>query len=227
MRIPKYGTNKPTWSLFDIVDNPEHGYFTSLIMEFTDIAGIEVMYSRRDTSLAYDVLYGEHTKTRYLPAKKTKIIYEVADEPNLWSSFGMYGGDVITAHIPQGTYRRDVDHDYAPTVGDIVNINWYGISPRAFEITHIDDDDKSFQLKKMVWVLILKPYRYSEQSESAEALSTTSKPISAYGDNTWIEEKSNIIDDYSDVDTTIYGYIIAYLTLMGYPLLNFFMNYIK
>jgi hypothetical protein len=206
MRRPKWGIAKPTWSLYDIEDNPEHQLFESLIMEFNDISGIEVNYSQRDVSLTLDVLYGEHTKTRYLEPKKTKILYEVADEPNLWSSFGMYGGDIITAHMPQSTFARDVSQTQRPNIGDIVHVRWYDLADRAFEVAHVDDDDKAFQLKKLIWVLILRPYRYSEQSESAEALSVTSKPISAYGDNEWIEQQSTVIDNYEDVDTKIYGY---------------------
>lgn len=206
MRRPKWGIAKPTWSLYDIEDNPEHQLFESLIMEFTDISGIEVYYAQRDTSLTHDVLYGEHTKTRYSSPKKTKIIYEVADEPNLWSSFGMYAGDIITAHIPQATFARDINSTQPPNIGDVVHIKWYGKVDRSFEVAHVDDDDKAFQLKKMIWVLVLRPYRYSEQSKSAEDLSFSSHPISAYGDNTWIEEASSAIDDYEDVDTKIYGY---------------------
>ena len=206
IKKPSWGLQKPTWNLYNIQDNPEHQLFESLIMEFTDIAGIQVKYYQRDDSVIYDTLYGEHTNTAYLEYKTTKILYEILDEPNLWSSFGMYGGDVITAHIPRGTYYRDVNSESSPKIGDAVHIPWYDLSDRAFEVCHVDDDDKAFQLKKRVWVLVLRPYRYSEQSASAREVSVTSAPISAYGDNTWIEEQSNANDNYVDVDSKIYGY---------------------
>lgn len=196
----------------------------SMIMEYTDIAGVKINYYIRSNDVEYDTLYGEHTGTTYEAPKETKIIYEVVDEPNLWSSFGMTGGDVITAHIPMSTWRRDVSKTVSPKIGDAVHIKWYQLANRSFEVCHVDDDDKTFQLKKMIWVLILRPFRYSEQSESAADIAVTSKLISAFGDNTWIEEHANVVDD---IDTRIYGYVIAYLTLMGYPLLKMLMNYIN
>lgn len=206
VKKPNWGLQKPTWELYDVHDNPEHQLFESAIMEFTDISGIKVKYYQRDDSIVYDTLYGEHPNTAYKPFKETKILYELLDEPNLWSSFGMYGGDVITAHIPRGTFYRDVNANEAPKIGDAIHIAWYDLADRAFEVCHVDDDDKQFQLKKRVWILVLRPYRYSEQSESAAEISVTSKPISAYGDNTWIEEQSTANDPYDDVDTKIYGY---------------------
>lgn len=200
------GIQKPQWNLYDIEGNQEHMLAESLIMEYTDIAGVQINYYIRSNAVEYDTLYGEHTSTAYEDPKMTRIIYEVADEPNLWSSFGMVGGDVITAHIPMNTWRRDVSKTVNPKIGDAVHIAWYQMADRAFEVCHVDDDDKAFQLKKMIWVLILRPFRYSEQSESAEDIAVTSKPISAYGDNTWIEEQSNTIDSYDDIDTKIYGY---------------------
>jgi hypothetical protein len=208
-RTPRGGINKPQWELYDIRYNPEHSLAESLIMEYTDIVGIKVTYHIRSNDVTYDTLYGEHTGTTYEDGKATKLIYNVDEEPNLWSSFGMFGGDILITHIPQGTWKRDISATIEPKIGDVVTIDWY--SPfvgegRTFEVAHVDDDDKTFQLKKMVYILVLRPYRFSEQSTSAEALAMASAPISAYGDNEWIEEQSDAIDDYDDVDTKIYGY---------------------
>ena len=67
----------------------------------------------------------------------------------------------------------------------------------------------------MIWELILKPYRFSEQSQSARDITiftrtpstlVKSEPISGYGDNKYIEDESNKLDTYTDVNTEIYGY---------------------
>lgn len=206
LKKPNWGLQKPKWNLYDIEDNREHQLFQSVVMEFVDISGIEVDYYQRSDDNPYDTLYGEHTNTSYKTAKKVKILYEIMDEPNLWSSFGMYGGDVITAHLARATWYRDVSSTEEPKIGDAIYVPWYIPEPRTFEVCHVDNDDKAFQLHKFAWILVLRPYRFSEQSESAKELSTSSSPISAYGDNTWIEEQSDVLDAYEDIDTKIYGY---------------------
>jgi len=74
----------------------------------------------------------------------------------------------------------------------------------------------------MIWGFVLKPYRFSEESKSAEEISrfnrdpsppidldTTTTPLTAYGDNKELEEESDEIFDYdkdADIDSKIYGY---------------------
>lgn len=200
------GTNKPRWSIYDICNNPEHDLAESLVTEYSDISGIEIDYYVRDDSIIYDTLYGEHTMTGYQTPKRTKIIYDVGEEPNLWNSWGMFGGDITTVQMPQLMFRRDVSYDFNPKIGDAISILWYPGNPgttgslidgREFEIVHVDDDDKVFSLKKLIWILVLRPFRFSEQSQSAEDI-TESHPLSAYGDNEWIISESEEIDDILD-----------------------------
>jgi hypothetical protein len=35
---------------------------------------------------------------------------------------------------------------------------------------------------------------------------TTTEPLSAYGENKEIQDESNTVEDYSDIDTSYYGY---------------------
>jgi hypothetical protein len=199
------GLAKPKWSLYDIGDNPEHDLARSLIMEFTDISGIEIDYYRRATPITnYDQIYGEANSVGYSASKRTKVLYDVGEEPNLWSNFGMVGGDIIVTHIPQGTFFRDVDNAGIPNIGDAVYIRWLN---RLFEVAHVDEDDKIFQLKKVIWLMILKPFRYSVQSTSVDDMTMTDIPPSGtYGDNETINTESPTIDNYSGIDKAIYGF---------------------
>lgn len=200
-RRPNPGLAKPKWSLYDLNFNQEHDLVTGYLMEITDIAGIKVLYYRRNEDTPYDPLYGEQTNTNYEEPIETKVLYDVGEEPNLWSSFGMFGGDILTCHIPQGTWRRDISQTLEPMIGDAIHIEWLD---REFSVVHVDNDDRIFQLKKMIYILVLRPYRFSEDSESAAAIYTESVPMSAYGDNEWIEQQSDSIDTYSDIDDSIY-----------------------
>ncbi len=71
----------------------------------------------------------------------------------------------------------------------------------------------------MVWSFILRPFRFSEESVSHRAITkltrpptedisdTSTSPVTAFGDNDWIEEQSDSIYDYDeeDIDGTLYG----------------------
>ena len=201
-RQPFGGLNKPGWSLHDLQGNPEHGLMESLISEYTDVSGIEVKYYIRSADASYDPLYGEDDSIEFDSYKETKILYDIDQEPSIMTAFGIYGEDTITIQMPKSIYYRDVSKTVEPSPGDIINIKW---NNRNFEIANVDDDDKVFQLKRFIWLMVLKPYRFSEQSDTASEISL-SKPVSAYGDNEWLEAQSEKIDDYDDVDTSIYGF---------------------
>lgn len=202
MRTILSGRYKPKWNLHDLHDNREHDLFQSYIMEFNDISGIEIYYYVRDAEFEdYDTLYGEHQYFGFQEPLTTKILYDVEEEPQMWSPFGMYGTDVVTSHMPMGTFKRDINQTVDPKIGDVIVTTW---NNRSYEIVMVDDDDRIFQLKKQVWIFILKPYRFSEQSDSAETLSDL--PLPSAGENEWIQDQSNSIENYSDVDSNIYGF---------------------
>lgn len=201
---------KPTWSLYDGQTTIEQDLFVSSIVEFTDISGILCNYYVRNTdSITMDTLYGESTNTEYKWKSSTKIIYEVTEEASITNSFGIVSEDVIQyAMIPVFTFSRDISGATEPRPGDVLTTIW---NERSYEVVDVGQEAKIFQLGKFIWELILKPYRFSEQSESAKtplsiaADSLLTDPITTYGDNTFIEEQSDLIDDLSDVDTNIYG----------------------
>lgn len=200
---------KPKWELYDLVSNPEYSLFDSAIVEFTDISGIKIEYYIRDSSIEMDTLYGESTETAYLSPKTTKLIYEPTEEISMTNTFGIISEEMIQyGFIPKTTFSRDVSGAYEPTPGDVIKTLW---NDRAYEIVDVGEEEKIFQLKKMVWEFILKPYRFSDTSDSAKAItsdidSTLTQPLTAYGDNEWIEKESDDIDDYTDVDESIYGF---------------------
>lgn len=211
------GSAKPQWEFYNAHDNPEWLLAENMAAEFTDITGIKVTYYQKDTSIVSDVLYGETQDTEYLEGKETKILYEVGEIPTLYSMFGMMATDQIVAHIPQCIYSRDVSKTEMPKPGDVMKVKWYrgdfqsDQDSRTFEISHVAQDQSIFQLKSLVFVLYLMPYRFSEESQDAKDvssdLSTTFTGISAYGDNTWIETESQAISAYTGIDTSVYGYL--------------------
>lgn len=214
------GLIKPKWDLHHLQDNVEHDLFESLIVEFTDISGIECWYYIRDEQVRKDYFYGESDRTRYLPKKKTRLIYEPTEEPTLTTGYGINSEEVISfASMPKFTLTRDVSAGYHPKPGDAIITLW---NDRAYEIADVSEEEKIFQLKKMIWGFVLRPYRFSEESESAREISrftreptdpnltdTMITPLSAFGDNEEIEDESDEIFDYdqhTDIDSKIYGY---------------------
>jgi len=161
---------KPKWDLHHLRHNPEHDFFMGVIVEYTDISGIECFYYIRDESVPKDWLYGESDRTRYLEPKKTRLIYEPTEESTLTTGFGINSEEVIQfASIPKLTFSRDVSGGgYHPKPGDAIITLW---NDRAYEIADVGEEEKIFQLKKMVWGFVLRPYRFSEESESAERIS--------------------------------------------------------
>jgi hypothetical protein len=221
------GLIRPKWDLHHLSHNPEHDLFESVIVEFTDISGIECLYYIRDESIEKDWLYGESDRTRYLEPKITRLIYEPTEEPTLTTGFGINSEEVISwASLPKLTLTRDVSAGYHPKPGDAIITMW---NDRAYEIADVSEEEKIFQLKKMIWGFVLRPYRFSEESQSAERISrfnrppsphlstdrdvvnshghdneiphtdtgTLTTPLTAYGDNEEIEDESDEIFDYS------------------------------
>lgn len=201
---------KPRWDMHDLVDNVEHDLFDSLVVEYNDIQGVKIDYYIFDHESAdMDTLYGEATDMSYDGPYRTRMTYEPTEEPNVFQSFGITSDEMIQfSFIPKTTFLRDVSREVDPKPGDVVQTIW---NERTYEVVDARSEVSMFQLKKQVWNLILKPYRYSEESDSSKDLLKTpdnllSDPLSAYGDNEWIEDESDEIDDYGDVDENIYGY---------------------
>jgi hypothetical protein len=179
-------------------------------MEYTDIGGIKIIYYiSSDDEFNMDRLYGESTETYYLSAGRSKVVYEPTEEPTITNSFGITSEESLQfAEIPKSTFSRDITGCDYPKPGDAIKTLW---NNRAYEVVDVSEETRIFQLKKLVYGFILKPFRFSEESNSAKEISpdldsTLSAPSSAYGDNTFIEEQSDEIQNYGSVDESIYGY---------------------
>ena len=223
---------KPKFSIYQLQGNVEHDLYESLIVEFCDITGFEVWYYRRNEDTSnLDDLYGESyfQNTKFYERAKTKMLYEVTEEPTITTGFGIASEETVQyAFLPKHTYNRDVcqfldldqpNEDHQPRPGDVVKTIW---NNRAYEIVDVSEEPNIFQAQKLIWAFVLKPYRFSEQSQSASAISPFNRPptenredidfmttpLSAYGNNEFIEDQSDEIYDYTDdnVDTSIYGY---------------------
>jgi hypothetical protein len=197
----------PEWSVYDIeYTNQEHILFESSIVELCDIYGILIYYYI--LSPDFDSLYGEDQNKQYLGPYATKVIYQPSEEPAIFNTFGMYSDEIIEKmRLPKYTFTRDTSAS-APVIGDIIRVPWN--DNLFYEVVEIDAEDNIFQTKKFSWDLILRPSRTSEDGSIVDTSEyIDSVPISAYGDNAWIEEQSNIIDDYTDILPNIrdiYGY---------------------
>jgi len=200
---------KPEWELYHLNGNPEHDLQDSVVVEYNDIQGIKIGYYIRDESIEMDQLYGESVNTGYFGPYNTKMTYEVSEEPTVTDMFGVTSIDVIQySWIPTTTFTRDVSASYDPKPGDVIITPW---NERTYEVVDVRQEGAIFQLNKNVYEFILKPYRFSDQSDSAADVSydadgTLTEPLTAFGENSYVEEQSDEIDDYDDIDSGVYGY---------------------
>lgn len=208
---------KPYWELTDFIDENEHNLFDSVTSEFNDITGFPIDYYIKVNTENSDYLYGEDQIEEFsTPPYKTKMIYEPTSEPYMVDMFGMSSDDTLEyGMITKTIFERDVSDTLQPKIGDVIHTLW---NDRLYEIVKVGSEQKIFQGMKMIWEFVLRPYKYSSESESAEdVLFSTpesdefpdinkvdvleSEPLSAYGDNEEIEN-----DSYDDPDSAIYGF---------------------
>ena len=202
----------------------EHDLFESYITELTDIYGFEIEYHSLICN-NFDAVYGENKDVKYLPARKTKVIYKPGDEPNIFQVFGMISDEVIDAMvIPQYTFWRDCfDSPYGPNPGDVIHATWNrsqtgvsGLNDIMYEVTGVCDTANTFLGLKYSYEIKVRPYRSGEtdnvvHDNSLDPITDLgdSLPLSAWGDNDLIEALSDEIDDYEDVETEVeklYGF---------------------
>jgi hypothetical protein len=211
--------SKPQWELEDLADNPELKLFQSVISEFNDISGISIDYYIKNQSHKEDYLYGEDAATQYLGPYRTKVLYEPTAEESLTNGYGTNSNEVISfASITKFTFSRDVSAGYHPKPGDAIVTIW---NNRAYSISDVDEESKIFQLSKQAWNFVMRPFRFSDESDSSRDVSrftrlptdpnrineTISEPLSAFGDNKEIENDSEDIFTYNDTyDSDIYGF---------------------
>lgn len=216
------------WELLNITDNnPEYKLYESLIEEFTQISGWPIYYYVKLESDVVDDIYGEDPNEEFTQAYETKLVYEPTEETDVLNSFGISSDDTIQyMQIPKSMFLSDIqekyqddhglDEEIKPKVGDCIRTLW---NNKIYEIADVGSEQKIFQGRKLIWEFVVRPYRHSEESASADEMlvevppdedfpednvtTTTTAELSAYGDNEKIDSQS----DYdSDADTSIYGF---------------------
>jgi hypothetical protein len=225
------------WNLYNIENNPEHALYDSVIIEYNDITGFPVEY--RKLIANHDELFGEDPNSALTAPISTRMTFEPVDETSILDMFGITGDDTMSVvNIPISTFTRDCSGSYAdigydlvvPMPGDVIKTLF---NDRNYEVVNISKEGVIHQAKKFVYTLILKPFRYSAQSEeytevfsgmpddpfdtilpvesvtdspSGESVPLVNTLSSEYSDNEWIEEESDGVDTYTDVDKSIFGY---------------------
>jgi len=162
---------EPTgWNLYD-PDNPEHMLFQSNLCEITDISGFPIEYR---------LLWGEDPNSKLSYPSYTKVIYAPETETNLLDMFGLTADDTLQyISIPKAIFNRDLGMLYTdtigpsafiqPRVGDIIKTIW---NNRNYEVVNISEEENIFMAKKFVWDMIVRPFRFSEQSDEHREVHT-------------------------------------------------------
>lgn len=109
-----------------------------------------------------------------------------------------------------------IDTGYTPMPGDCILTLW---NKKLYEIAEVSSEQNIFQGKKLIWDFIVRPYRHSEESDSATYMmfdepaesdfpeiniTTETQVLSAYGENKKIENESDTIN--RTPDSSVYGY---------------------
>lgn len=213
---------KPTWELEEIENNIEHDLFDSIIVENNDIAGFNIHYYVFDPDdSGGDYLFGEYKELKFYGPYDIKVTYKPTNENMNMTGFGLFADDVIQyVYLPITTFNRDIYKDGSivpynkPKVGDVIVTLW---NSNEYEIVDVGKEDNIFNSKKFVYELILKPFRYSDDSKNTNDIinddpfniNPDNHPtIDDFGENDKIENESKKIYDYDedDVQTNLYGY---------------------
>jgi len=230
--------SKPNWSMYDL-DSCEHNLFQSSICEITDISGFPIEY--RILKPKHDYLFGEDPNNKLSYPSVTKCIYAPETETTILEIFGLTADDTLQyMTIPKAMFVRDLTSVFTdtlgpsafiqPRMGDVIRTLW---NDRHYEIASIDEEQNIFLGKKFTWDLVLRPFRFSEQSDEHREVHTglPDDPFDdiitgdyeppekgevpnlskhtyfehTFGDNTNIEHESDEIHDYPDPDERAFG----------------------
>lgn len=211
------------WNMYDL-NNPEHNLFESNLCEITDISGFPLEF--RLLLPKNDWLWGEDPNSKLSYPSFTKGIYAPETETNLLDMFGLTADDTLQyISIPKAIFARDLGMVFTdtigpsaaiqPRVGDIIKTLW---NNRNYEIVNISEEENIFLAKKFVWDIIVKPFRFSEQSPEHREVHTglpddpfesiitgpsgdyiqNNYATEMFGDNEDIDRESDSIYDYDD-----------------------------
>ena len=210
--------DKPGLELENLLNNPDHELFRSIIAEKNDIVGFKIEYYILDNdNSGGDYLLGEWKELTFFGPYKSKLVYEPTDEMHLLNAFGIFSDETIQlAYIAKEVFKRDVaSHrglvNLRPKVGDVIITLWDG---KKYELSDVGHGGTEFLASKFAWEFIMKPFRYTDQSNQVTEIydrdpfnmGDDDKHIDDFKDNTEIKTESDTIDNYDDVDTKLYGF---------------------
>ena len=238
----------PNWSIYD-PNSCEHNLYQEHLCEITDISGFPIEY--RILLPKHDYLYGEDPNNGLSYPSVTKCIYAPETETTILEVFGLTADDTLQyMTIPRAIFNRDLSMLFfdtypngsptapsgsnnvfiQPQIGDVITTIW---NNRHYEVTSIEEEQNIFLAQKFTWDLILRPFRFSEQSDEHREVTTGfpddpfagivdgtyEEPINgevpdlvertyfeeAFGDNQNIQHESDTITDYKDPDERAFG----------------------
>lgn len=228
----------PNWSMYDL-DTCEHNLFESTLCEITDIQGFPFEY--RILLPKHDYLFGEDPNNTLSYPSVSKCIYAPEMETTILEVFGLTADDTLQyMSIPKSIFTRDLSMVFTdtmgpsafvkPRMGDVITTIW---NNRSYEIASIEEEQDIFLAKKFTWSLVLRPYRFSEQSDEHREVHTgfADDPFESiitggyeppesgevpdlvqrtyleekFGDNENVEDESDTIVDYPDPDERAFG----------------------
>ena len=185
------GCLPPNWSIYD-PNNCEHNLFKEQLCEITDISGFPIEY--RILLPKHDYLWGEDSNSNLSYPSITKCIYAPETETSILDVFGFTADDTLQfMTIPMAIFTRDLSMMFydiypngsphtppntppsggpifvQPQIGDVITTLW---NNRHYEITSIESEQNIFLGKKFTWDMILKPFRFSEQSDDHREVHT-------------------------------------------------------
>ena len=229
---------KPNWSMYD-QESCEHNLYKSTLCEITDISGFAIEYYVLNPK--QDYLWGEDPNSNLSYPSLTKCIYAPETETTILEVFGLTFDDNLQyMTLPKALFARDLNMVFMdtlgpsafvqPRMGDVVRTLW---NDRHYEISAIDEEQDIFMAKKFTWNLVLRPYRFSEQSSTHREVHTGlpddpfasivsggyEQPIlgeedeliehtyfeKMFGDNNNIENESEEIHQHRDPDESAFG----------------------
>ena len=199
----------PTWTILD-GDNEytdEQNLIESTLIEANDIYGLPVNYYILDfDNDEADTLYGEDQNEKFTGPYSTKVSFKPYEEVHLVDAFGIINNESLeNINMPKFTFSRDISSTINPKAGDVIHFIYNNI---YYEITHVHDEQDIFLTKSLSYNFAAKIYRRTNVDTAVNVdILTTSEPLSAWGDNDFIETAANEVDDLSDLPnfSDLYG----------------------
>ena len=224
-----YGCNKGMNPYFDRTSEcktNENKLYDKLLTSMINQHGVKIIYYPVDYNIEYDKFFGEDMDRTILRRFNIKAYFELPEENESFSHFGIEGMDVFDMIIPilsfdtasklkynvtQSHPCHGTDYDkYVPTVGDIIEAN-YG-DHVLYEVVNVLKTPNRFNLTEHSYKISVRVFRDEHLSFDTSTSGTMTNVISGavdspdiLGINTQVDievsavnYKSSLEDDSND-----------------------------